>query len=320
MRYLRIIIVIVFVFSLVFAGWANNRYYSKMNTDYPEITSSVELVQISVKDPPEAIYQGISASDDTDGDLTAQVMVASISHFLEPGTVRVKYVVFDRHNNSATLTRKVHYTDYEAPVFSLEKAPVYTVGSACDLLDYIRVEDSIDGDISDHIRVISNMVNNFSAGMYPVVLEVSNSCGDTAQVTIWVNYLSKPASAVVRLHQHIVYVQQGEKFTPQQWLAAVTDRNAVALDKANVQIQGNLDVNKPGCYQLVYSYDDGKLTPDAIIKTVVDAGYGASLAEANGAQAKKSSANTPKVNPAEEEHSRSDFNPFCALSRRKTGF
>ena len=52
---------------------------------------------------------------------------------------------------------------------------------------------------------------------------------------------------------------------------------------------------------MVVEYDDGKLTPDAIIKTVVDAGYGASLAETNGAQAKKSSANAPKVNPAEEQ-------------------
>ena len=91
-------------------------------------------------------------------------MVASVSHFLEPGTVNVKYVVFDSHNNSATLTRQVRYKDYKAPVFSLEKAPVYKVGKSFDLLDYVRVDDCIDGDISDHIRVISNMVNNDLAG------------------------------------------------------------------------------------------------------------------------------------------------------------
>ena len=269
MRYLRIITVIVFVFSLLFAGWANNRYYSNLNMDYPEITSSVELLEISVNDAPEAIYQGLSAADDTDGDLTAQIMVASISHFLEPGTVRVKYVVFDSHNNSATLTRKVHYTDYEAPVFSLEKAPVYTVGSSFDLLDHIRVEDCIDGDISDHIRVISNMVNNYSAGNYPVVLEVSNSCGDTAQITLWVTYENKESTAVVNLHRYIVYVEQGQSFEPKQWISAVTDRNATALDAENIEIQGNLDVNKPGCYQLVYSYNDGTLSGYAPLTVVV---------------------------------------------------
>ena len=93
MRYLRIITVIILAFSLVFAGWANNRYYSNLNMDCPEITNSVETLNISVQDPPEAIFQGLQARDAKDGDLTSQIMVASVSHFLEPGTVNVKYVV-----------------------------------------------------------------------------------------------------------------------------------------------------------------------------------------------------------------------------------
>ncbi len=269
MRYLRIFTVILFVFSLLFAGWSDHRYNRNLNTDYPEITSADELLEISAQDPPEAIFRGLSAQDATDGDLTEQIMVASMSHFLEPGTVRVKYVVFDSHNNSATLTRQVHYTDYEPPVFSLEKAPVYRVGSSFDLLDYIRVVDCIDGDISDHIRVISNMVNNFTVGNYPVVLEVSNSCGDTVQITLWVTYESKESTAVVNLHRYIVYVQQGETFEPMQWLATVTDRDANALNRENIEIQGNLDVNKPGCYQLTYSYSDGKLSGYAPLTVVV---------------------------------------------------
>ena len=269
MRYLRIITAIVFVFSLLFAGWANHRYYSSLNTDTPKITNSAEVLEISVKDPPEAIYRELSAHDATDGDLTNEIMVASVSHFIEPGTVRVKYVVFDSHNNSTTLTRKVHYTDYVSPTFSLDKAPVYTVGSSFDLIDHVRVNDSLDGDISDHIRVISNMVNNYSVGNYPVTLEVSNSCGDTAQITIWVSFDSKESSATVKLHRYIVYVQQGQTFEPRQWIATVTDRNASALDTDDIEILGNLDVNKPGCYQLVYSYDDGTLSGQAPLTVVV---------------------------------------------------
>lgn len=269
MRYLQIITVVILVVSLVFAGWANNRYYSNLNTECPEITNSVETLNISVQDPPEAIFQGLQARDAKDGDLTGQIMVASVSHFLEPGTVNVKYVVFNSHNNAATLTRRVHYTDYQPPQFSLEKAPVYTVGSSFDLLDFVRVEDCIDGDISDHIRVISNMVNNYSVGNFPVVLEVSNSCGDTAQITLWVSYQDKESTAVVKLHKNIVYVQQGDVFDPHQWLATVTDRNAVALDAENIEIQGNLDMNKPGCYQLVYSYNDGTLTGQCPLTVVV---------------------------------------------------
>ena len=269
MRYLQIVVIIIFVFSLLFSAWANNQYNSGLNTDNPVISNSVELLEISTQDPPEALFQGLTAQDATDGDLTDQILVASISHFIEPKTLNVKYVVFDDHNNSATLVRKVRYTDYVAPTFSLETPPVYTVGRSFDLLDHIRVEDCIDGEISDRIRVISNMVNNFSVGNYPVVLEVSNSCGDTAQITLWVNYQSKESSAVVKLHQYIVYMEAGDTFEPEKWLSSVTDRNATVLDAKNVEIQGNLDVKKPGCYQLVYNYDDGKLSGQAPLTVVV---------------------------------------------------
>ena len=269
MRYLRTAALIILAVSLVFSGWAASRYYSRMNMDSPELSNSAQMLQISVQDPPEAMFQGLSAWDKTDGDLTDQIMVASMSHFLEPGTVNVKYVVFDSHNNSDTLTRQVHYTDYQPPRFALEKAPVYTVGSSFDLLEQVQVVDSIDGDISDHIRVISNMVNNYSVGNYPIVLEVSNSCGDTAQITLWATFLGKESSAVVNLHQYIVYVEQGQTFDPSKWLATVTDRNAEKLSADNVQILGNLDVNKPGCYQLTYSYDDGRLSGQSPLTVVV---------------------------------------------------
>ena len=269
MRYLKVAAIVLFVVSVLFSFWANNRYYSKLNTDYPEITNSVETLQISVQDPPEAVFTGLSAKDATDGDLTDQIMVASISHFLEPGVVSVKYVVFDSHNNSATLTRRVQYADYTSPVFSLEKAPVYTVGRSFDLLDYVRVEDCIDGDISDRVRVISNMVNNFTAGNYPVVLEVSNSCGDTAQITVWVKFLSKENTAKVELKQNIIYVQQGETFKPKKLLKVVTDNSGETLDKNDVEILGSVDLDTPGCYQLTYSYNDGKLSGETPLTVVV---------------------------------------------------
>ena len=269
MRYLRLFAVLFLVFSILFSIWVNNRYFSSLNADSPEIQNSTDLLQISVQDPPEAILRGLTATDATDGDLTNQIMVSSISHFLKPGTVNVRYVVFDKHNNSATLTRKVHYTDYTSPVFSLEKAPIYTVGNSFDLLDYVKVTDCIDGDISGKIRVISNMVNNYSVGQYPVVLEVSNSCGDTAQITLWVSYQNKAPTAFIHLYQYIIYITEGDEFDPYRWVTSVTDRDANPLSTKKIEILGNLDINTPGSYQLVYSYNDGKLTGQSALTVVV---------------------------------------------------
>ena len=73
----------------------------------------------------------------------------------------------------------------------------------------------------------------------------------------------------MKLHQYIVYVEQGKTFKPEKWLSGVTDRSATALDMANVEIQGNLDVQKPGCYQLIYSYDDGRYSGQSPLTVVV---------------------------------------------------
>ena len=73
MRSLRLTAIVVLILSIVYALWANNRYYSGVNTDHPKIVNTVEQLQISVEDPPEALLQGLSAWDATDGDLTAKI-------------------------------------------------------------------------------------------------------------------------------------------------------------------------------------------------------------------------------------------------------
>lgn len=259
MRYLRISAVCLFVISLIFAGWANLRYYSNRNTDMPVITSQTDLLEISVADGPEALLEGLTARDETDGDLTDQIMVATTSHFLERGLMNVKYVVFDRHHNAGTLNRKVRYTDYESPRFSLSVPGIYARGQNFDLLKYIGVEDCIEGDISNRIRVVANMVNMYAAGVYPVTLEITNSCGDMTQLTIWVTVLNQQNSATIALDQYIVYVDQGSQFDPYSHITGVTDQTGAPLQKELVQASGSIDMNTPGSYMVEYSYAaDGK--------------------------------------------------------------
>ena len=123
MRYLRLFSVIFLIVSILFTVWANIYYLSTVNRDVPIIKNDIPFLEISVEDGKEALMKGLSAHDATDGDLTDKIMIASTSHFIEKGTVKVKYVVFDSHNNSTTLTRKVCYKDYYSPEFELKKAP-----------------------------------------------------------------------------------------------------------------------------------------------------------------------------------------------------
>lgn len=269
MRYLRLFSVLFLVASILFSVWANIHYYSHRNADRPIITSDTTLLKISTADGSDGLLQGLHAQDKTDGDITDKIMIASISHFITPNTVNVKYVVFDSHNNSSTLTRKVEYTDYVAPTFKLLKSPVYTKGESFDLLDYVKAEDSIDGDITDKIRIISNTVSNYSSGVYPIIFEVTNSYGDKAQLEVMVTYLESKNTVSIKLHEYVVYIEKGESFNPQEWIASVTTDDNTSLDKSKVSVQGNLDTSESGCYQLNYSYDDGTQKGIASLTVVV---------------------------------------------------
>jgi len=67
----------------------------------------------------------------------------------------------------------------------------------------------------------------------------------------------------------VVYHPQGEEFDPYQYIASVADKDMNPLSAEEVQIQGNLDVNEPGIYQLVYSYAEGKLAGKSAITVVI---------------------------------------------------
>ena len=275
MRYLRIAVICLFVVSLGFSAWVDLRYYSSINTDLPAISNNIELLEVSVADDESALLEGLTARDATDGDLTDQIMVAAISHFVEENVVNVKYVVFDAHHNAATLTRKVRYTDYESPRFSMSRAAVIARGSNFDVLSHVKVMDCIDGDISRQIRVINNMVNIYSAGVYPVTMEVTNSCGDVSQLTLWVTVLDKENNAAITLSQYIVYAQQGSEFDPYSYIGTVTDTAGMYLPKEKVQVKGSLDMNTPGTYRLEYSYTDTLITAQTAMTVVVESEGGA---------------------------------------------
>lgn len=272
MRYLRVFAVILFIASLIFTVWSNIQYLGRQNNDIPVFTNEFDLLEVNAKDGEAALLQGLTAHDETDGDLTEHIMIASISHFLEPGLTNVKYVVFDAHSNSATITRKVRFIDYRSPQFTLSKSPVYVKGENFDLLDHIRVSDVLDGDISDQVRILTNAVSNFNEGVYPVVLEVSNSCGDTSRLELLVTYLSEPNTANIQLKQNIVYLPAGEEFNPTEWIESVTDMQGNALNVRRVTVQGNLDTATPGYYTLTYQYNFRDLKGYAAVTVIVTEG------------------------------------------------
>lgn len=256
MRYLRIVVVLIFICSCgIYAGakWQYNKNY---DFTYPVIISEIDELELSVNSTNDELLMGLRAEDEKDGDLTDSIIVAEKSFFQKnEATCRVKYVVFDSNHNSATLTRNVHYKDYTSPKFTLEDPLVYTVGDNIRYLDYIKAQDVLDGDISEKIKVVSSNISNYKGGNFPVVLEVSNSYGDKQSVQVMVQVNEKKSVPEIRLKTYMIYLEPGSEFDPYELIVKAETAEGARLDKKDVVITGNVDTEKEGCYQLTYSIE-----------------------------------------------------------------
>ena len=259
MRLVRIAVVVLLCVCGAFYFWATARYNEANDTQAPQIHCENDYLRLSVEDDPSALMQGLTASDAQDGDLTGEILLAAKSTFQdqEPGVFWADYVVFDSHQNFCQLTRKIHYTDYTSPEFGLSQPLIFSRGENIRYLNYVTAHDVLDGDISDQIKVLASDVSNYTAGTYPVLLEVSNSFGDTVQVELMVEVRDKNSHNVsISLSQYLVYIAQGEAFDPYGMISSVAGADGVRLPKENVRVLGTVDTQTPGCYQLIYSYTD----------------------------------------------------------------
>ncbi len=257
MRFLRIFAVAAFVICLIVNLGVSASHRSKTNTDRPKLECPDTVLEISAKASREELLTDLRAWDNQDGDLTDQILVASTSYFLAPGEFQVDYVVFDSHRNNATATRRVRFTDYESPRFSLSQPLTFTQGSNVRYLDYVSVTDMLDGDLTDKIKVRASNVSNYTPGIYPVLLEVTNSYGDTVQIELNVVIRSgQETGPKIVLREYLTYVDKGASFDPRRMLRSCTGADGEVMDINEVQISGFVNTDQPGTYYLTYHCTD----------------------------------------------------------------
>lgn len=249
-------IAVLLLSILVLFGY---RAYDGMRTDTaaPEITVSGETLEVSVLDGDAALLQGVTAADDRDGDVTASVVVEHISSISDANEVTVTYAAFDSSGNVAKAKRTVRYTDYEALRFTLNRPMVYASGTSFDVLAAIEAEDMVDGDISYRIKATSMDETSVAAvGIHTIRFRVTNSMGDTVELTLPVEVYTERYNAQLTLTEYLVYIKAGDAFDYMDYLDAFTVRDdTVSLNgriPAGVVLRtmGYVDTQTPGVYAL----------------------------------------------------------------------
>ena len=266
MRTLKTILIICLV--LVTAAFAAGQVYSRVVTDTvpPVITLDSDSITVSVEDGRDALLRGVTASDAKDGDLTGQIIVSGVSKLIGNNTAKVSYMVFDKAGNMASATRYVVYSDYHRPRFMLITPLVYSLGETVSITGRLQAQDAVDGDITSSIRVLSSDIISSTEGVYNLTLQVINSLGDTAQVTLPVTIRAEAdGDSAVKLRRYLVYVGLGDNFEPRNYIESVS-----AGSVSDVRIDSNVDTQSAGCYLVTYTVTSGGRSSSALMTVVVE--------------------------------------------------
>lgn len=276
--------IILFIISVVMFGIYWYQEIIIKDQTGPVFNIESNIFEASVKDDETTYLKGITAFDAGDGDVTDSIIVEAIGPFTGTGRRVVSYAAFDSDNHVTHAKRELSYTDYTEPRFSMSK-PLSFPMNATNLLEGVRVEDCIDGDITRSIRIMSEEdIDTAHVGNYTARLKVPNSAGGVSYLPVTIEifdsatYYKMPQ---LKLSDYIVYINKGETFYEEEFLKTATiggveytfvenggsydatwrassDDNEKTINYDSVDIESDLDTDVTGCYEIVYSLEDLK--------------------------------------------------------------
>lgn len=254
-RLLRGVSIAALVLAMALFVFANVREQMNEDKTLPTITADSDTIDIPCEYTTDQLLAGVIASDAKDGDLTSQILVGNFTRFIEPGVCDLNYVVFDTSEHMATLTRRVHFTDYHSPRFSLAEPLVFAESTTnnIDVRALFSASDVLDGDLTDWITYVETNAAYNNPGDYTITMEVRNSFGDTVSYAFPIHiYERNTQDFTIELTDALVYVEQGGNFDPLEYVEAVTDFSGNKYDLSLLRVSSTVDTATPGIYEVHY--------------------------------------------------------------------
>lgn len=245
--------------------------YIKRNTDTnpPQIKMDKEEIEVSINASQEELLKGVTAVDKKDGDVSNTLIIESMSLFTQPGKRSITIDAYDKNHNVMKTERIIRYTDYHAPRVHIKNPLRASLNDINQILEYIRVEDCLDGDITDSLQItFRNGDTNISLpGEYKIKLTVSNSAGDVVELPLILelyDYAADVGQAKALLSEYLVYTKVGQPINPQDYLIGIelrenqylwseyADSMSIPYAKGEVTVEEQVDYNTTGVYEIHY--------------------------------------------------------------------
>ncbi len=279
----------------------SDRYVKRdAGNERPRIEMEEMEVTISVSDPEESIFQGVTASDKEDGDVTESLILESLSNMDKNYARTAVLAAFDSNGNVTKSSRTVYYSDYRSPEFTLSSSLTVQNSKVTDILEGVEVTDVLDGDLSDQVQLeTADSVETEVTEDYPANLLVTNSAGDTVNIPLTITACTTSDLAAVpsiELSTYLIYLDK-DADTPswKSFLQSVTvsgrtwlwsdgafslepeedgsipelRSNETELRSSDVKAKQEVDTSTPGVYEVDYYVKAYKKNPAAHVRLVV---------------------------------------------------
>lgn len=263
------------VLAIALFAFANVREYMDRDETLPTITADSDTVEVPCNYTVDQLLAGVTAGDAKDGDLTSQILVGNFTRFIEPGVCDLNYIVFDSSEHIATLVRRVRFTDYHSPQFSLSEPLVYAESTTnnTEVRERFSASDLLDGDLTDWVSYIETDAVYNNPGDYSITMEVSNSFGDTVRYAFPIHiYERNTQNFTIELTEPLAYVEQGASFDPLQYVDSISDTAGNQYSPSLLDVTSTVDTATPGLYEVHYaigkaSTDDDETAEDTTEET-----------------------------------------------------
>lgn len=248
----------------------------------PVISSDTDVLTISVEDDEAKLLAGMTAVDAVDGDVTDSLLIEQISPLKPDGSRSITYGAFDHSDNVAKYTRAIRYTDYVSPKFSLSGDLIYQTWDMSDALSCIHVQDCLDGDITNKLKLYS-FDGGGSSPYHNLNVYVTNSSGETVNQSFMVEQLSVTAAEYAKspklsLTEYLIYQKVGD--AEPDWKSYLNSLQVIIPDSRewedvgsfdDVRVTSSVDYTTPGMYEVTYNYtDEAELTGKTRLFVIVE--------------------------------------------------
>lgn len=232
--------------------------YATQDKEGPVISFSLQDLTYTEGSDTKSLFQGVTAYDTKDGDVSNTLLIESIISLRDNTTAKVIYAAKDLDNHITKNSMIVNYIESQTSVQE----------------DTIPVTEEVTNTAAPTVMV-QEAVETIASGTEPIQEgNIKETVGDAAlevnEGTASEVIISD--SPIITLTTKEVYITKGSEFDPFEYIASVTDDKDI-LDTIwrRIMIEGVYNRNKVGTYIIEYFVrdTDGNVSESVYLKLYV---------------------------------------------------